>query len=189
MKSKLVYVVPGWSEGSWHLRRLRRHLPQIGYRLTQSPKNADIIIAHSAGAYSLPESPATLILVLNPPYWPGRPIITRVWQNIILDLPKEVRLWGAKRLLAIRVQNTINVLRRPVWHIKLWAALGGQLLSDNRGRNIIVVRNNQDAFSTPELKDYCAKLGVRYVEMDGLHEDIWFNPRPYLELIEKHYGR
>jgi hypothetical protein len=71
-----VFIAYGWPEGQWHGKQLRNDLIDCNYQITYSPEEADIIIAHSAGCYLLPNSlRAKLILLIGLPNWPNKPLI------------------------------------------------------------------------------------------------------------------
>jgi len=80
---KTVAVVEGWAGGPKLSHRLRKTLSQADFRIIKKVRQADVIFAHSTGCYRLPKDlVAELIILLDPPYWPGRSIAGR-WLDLM----------------------------------------------------------------------------------------------------------
>ena len=59
------------------------------------------------------------------------------------------------------------------------------LESDVMHPHTIVVRNSNDPWITPKLNKL-ARLNphMRIVQLPGDHDDIWLNPKPYIDLLQ-----
>ncbi|HET9850755.1 MAG TPA: hypothetical protein VFP35_04010 [Candidatus Saccharimonadales bacterium] len=183
---RTVAIIPGWSEGNWHINQFAKALPD-GWELASEPDKADIVIAHSSGCYSLPKLGKTnLTILIGPPYDPGRSIFMCIWQNIIGDLPSQLRWWGLAKLVRVRLANCWYALRYPLRHIKIWRSLRQTFLIAVENSETLVIRNNSDAFCSEQIKilvkDY---KNIRLVELAGLHEDCWIHPKTYVALLAR----
>jgi len=178
---KQIHIVPGWSEGKWHYKQLAKEFGNE-FALTSNTREADIVFAHSSGCYSLPENNAKLIVLLDPPYWPGKSIFSRIVRHVILDAPKQIRRYGLKRWLNLRFYNLIYAITRPWEHIKIWRSLR-QTLKISSKSSIIIIRNKDDAYCGPQLEALAKISKARFVEHEGLHEDCWMFPKAILSEI------
>ena len=52
-------------------------------------------------------------------------------------------------------------------------------------RKVILVRNREDRYTTPDIKEIAKKYpNIKFVELPGLHEDYYENPKPYIDLLK-----
>lgn len=185
---KTVAIIHGWAGGNWLNRQLISALEGADFKYTSQTSSADIIIAHSAGAYRLPNHfIAKTLMLVGLPYWPELPVSHRLrahrkpyWQRI-----RNQKGW----LIFIKtlLLRTLSVIIHPsitlvviTNHKKL------DILENNKQRNIILVRNQSDLFTSPDLKNIASKYShVKYFELPGYHEDIYDNPVPYIDLLRK----
>ncbi len=183
----LVHIVTGWSEHGWHRRQFAKDFTKCGLELAADPMRADVIVAHSSGCYSLPKSKARLVMLIDPPYWPGRPLLAGVLNNAVRDARAQIRAWGLASWLRMRVGNTVYAIVNPWHHIKIWRSLKKALDKSLAGRNkLILVRNRDDTYCGPMIAEWAAqKPEIVYHELPGMHEDCWQNPQPYIDLIKK----
>jgi hypothetical protein len=72
-----VAVLPGWAAGKWHTRQFESALSAAGYTISDV-LHSEVIIAHSTACKLLSEkNPATLLILIDPPYWPGKSVSKR----------------------------------------------------------------------------------------------------------------
>lgn len=185
---KSVATIHGWAGGNWLNRVLVQALETGGFEYTKNAGSADIIIAHSAGCYRLPKDfQAKLLVLVNLPYWPELPVSHRLrahrkpyWQRIRNEK-------GWMTFIKTLLLRTLSVIIHP--SITLIAITNHKrldVLENNKQRNIILIRNHNDLFATPDLKDVANKYPhVKYFELPGYHEDIYDNPAPYVNLLRK----
>lgn len=182
-----VYILPGWSEGPKLTKRLRRELKKAGFKISKKIELAEIIITHSAGCHILPTHiNPKLVMIINPSYWPQRSVLINICRNIAWDLPGQIRDFGLLPLLRNRGWNIFYILSAPVRSIRVWRSLKQVLFEVLVHKKILIVRNSDDCFCTPRLaelvKDY---KNIEVAKLPGLHEDCWFNPKPYVDLLLK----
>jgi len=182
-----VHIIDGWSEGPRHMAALEQELSRAGFSLSQDKTKADVIIAHSADWYFLPKDDSSkLIAHINPPYWPNRPILLGMIRNVLLDIPMQLRSWGWKRLAVHRLKNIFYIFIHPLRGLRIWRSLKSALVEKDKNKRVLIMRNKRDCFCSPEIKSYLKSVkGAKIVELPGLHEDCWFNPKPYVDLILK----
>lgn len=186
MNPSKFFIVPGWAEGGWHTRKLSKALKSAGLQPTHRIKDMDVIITHSAGGLWIPPKAAPrLVVTIDPPYWPGRSGASSVYQNVITDFPKQVRAWGLKNVLLKLAWNTFYIIIAPVRSVITPRILKqSDFVSSMGGARFVIIRNKGDAFASADIKKVAGD-GIKYYELPGLHEDVWFNPKPYVDLILK----
>ena len=79
-----------------------------------------------------------------------------------------------------------------VRHIYMWIGIFnnnklGKIedLSNVKNRKTIVIRNLDDPFTSPSIKDILKDKSVEYLEMPGIHDDYTVHPKPYIDLLLK----
>lgn len=175
-----VYIAYGWPEGKWHGKHFRESLRKAGYQNTNSLKQADIIVAHSAGCYMLPDSlTAKLILLIGIPNWPGRSLFKCTSEKVILE--KKNLYWFQKTLFHIlygvsQPRRLFNAYRN---HRKKY------ILANNAIR-VLAIRNKHDTYMDASTnRKLSVERGWVYKDLEGQHDDLWQNPQPYLDLIKQ----
>ncbi len=182
---KSIYLAHGFSEGEQHAKQLVGALKASGYSMTNSPKLADIVIAHSGGLYTLPLDVINkTLLVVGPTYWEGKSLRSSFAENVRAGFSSRTSLavWTLKMFwhiwYAIKSPKTVMLMYKNWRYKELW------IEKLNRSpATITVVRNKDDAFCSPAIKQ---SLGgsITYFELPGGHDDLWTNPKPYLELLK-----
>jgi hypothetical protein len=187
---KTVCVIEGFSGGPMHTRLFRKSLKQAGFAVIKDRKKANIIIAHSAGIYGIPaDVEAGLLMLIGPTYWPGRKLIKRVAKHTNLSKRYHVSKFGWRYYAWKKLLELYYFFRR---HTYMWLGIIhnnrlGHLerLINHAGRKTIIIRNQQDPFSSPGLKEKIIAKNVRFVELPGVHDDYVTNPQPYIDLLLK----
>lgn len=182
-----VAVQPGWSGGTRYTKQFEDTLRAGGFNVTDS-QHADVLFAHSVACYSLPvKSPVNLYILIDPPYWPGESIYSR-----LLKIP------GFNKGLGRPPQDLKSRAAEGYWHARYalqrpqYAAAAlknfGKLdfLAGLKEKQVIVVRNQQDYFCSPDIQVALASYpNVRYAVLPGGHDDYYTNPKPYIDLLYK----
>lgn len=186
--SKTVAFLYGALEGPAHSKQFRRVLKRAGYAIGDKAAAADVVIAHSGGCMLVPlDKPEQLTLFINPTYWPGnvprKQAVRKIGRDFRHYLTRRAfqRLryhlwsgwyfltdWGhSRRLLAAAKQSDFpNDIAIPA----------GQ---------VIVARNEHDPWFTDDLRALQkAHPNIRIVHLPGDHDDCWFNPEPYVNLLQ-----
>ena len=175
MKIAIVY---GWAEGSWQGKRLRRMLRQRGHHVTRNATKADVIIAHSGGCYMLPEhSNARQIILVGLPYWPDKHPIQSLREKLRLELKDT---WWYKKTLF----NAYYFISRPRKWMKMAKAFKRRHVPIYESCSVSLVRNDGDTFLHPQrVAELVGNNQWQLKLLAGLHDDLWLNPGPYVELI------
>ncbi|MDB5164162.1 MAG: hypothetical protein JWS12_780 [Candidatus Saccharibacteria bacterium] len=185
--SKTFVLVYGFGEGNWHSKKMKAELAKRGYVEADKDNAADVVIAHSGGCYFLPDTHKHQLLVLiGPPYWPGKSLASRFIKKSYLDLSqslkhKKLGYWWQKTAwnmvyllgdipLALRMSGTV---RKKYFH---------EQITHNR---VLILRADRDAFCSPQIDDLLIK-GRHFTvkQIQGQHDDCWLYPEKYLELVD-----
>jgi len=188
LKVKIYY---GVFSGERNGPRLRKALRRAGYEITAQEVEADIIIAHSAGAFWLPQAPTNQkLMIIDPVYWPSKSVKERIRAKAKTNLKFRhygypLRYWLAKNLwgayYAVRDAARTQRIIRHAKHYDLEQII--------KGHAVLLVRNIDDAWLTPNLDQLKAiNPNIIIKEMPGEHDDWFYNPQPYVDLLKSIYG-
>jgi hypothetical protein len=188
LSSKTVAIVYGFTEGKWHGKRLRSALAQHDFTVVSKTRDADIVIAHSGGCYNVPPElrPEQLLMLIAPPYWPGRALLLRS-QSMAVQMLRAIRPGNEPVNQANKVLHNILFL---FWHASknltiVRRARRYNLEKDLPHPNPILVPKKHDPWLTPNFRDLQRfNEHLRLIELPGDHDDIWLHPEPYINLIE-----
>jgi len=189
---KTVAVIEGFSGGPMHTRTFRKAVRRAGFSVVKNYREADIIVAHSAGIYAIPPNVRARVLILiGPTYWPGRKLIRRVLAHTKSGRQFFVDNYGWRLYAWKKLLESYYFFRR---HRYLWLGVKNNNrldrlyeLANDRSRQIILIRNHDDPFCDPAIQElFRDQTNVRYVELPGIHEDFTVNPRPYIKLLLEH---
>ena len=172
-----VSIIYGWPEGNWHGKAMRQYLRQNGYEVTANPQTADVIIAHSAGCFLLPQnSQAKLVLLIGMPLQTGQNLAKSTLQKIELE-PKD--WWWLKKSCF----NTFYLFTKPVRWIKMNRAWNKPLPKYKNAKYLLIC-NLMDAYMDPDESQNFAKFqGWSFKTFEGQHDDLWQNPKKYVDEI------
>lgn len=176
-----VAIIYGFSEGGYHSRRLRKALRSAGYRIIRDAKQADIIIAHSAGCYLVPSGhQARVVLNVGYTYWPGRRLLDSLRAKLAEEYRrtglfvwlKECTIHDLYALNFLHVRRLIKGWRAPEAYLKVL-----------EGTHIFI-RNRDDPYSKPEAVLNAAGTEHTYISMHGYHDHLWDEPESYVNLLK-----
>lgn len=183
---KTVAIIHGWAGGPKLAVRFVREIEQAGFKIIKNPETADFILAHSTGCYFLPrDSRARLIVLIDPPYWPGQRILER-WvrmnKNETKFLITHLRFG---RFFRNKFWEIIYIFTKPNYS---WSVLRNQshleFLDQLADKSAVLVRNKDDEFCSPHIKKKLSSYkNIKYIEIPGYHSDYYTNPRPYIGLL------
>ena len=185
---KTAVILQGWAGGAWHTKKLADLLEKNDIRVISDKRAADIIIAHSVGTYDIPSGiHAELIMLIDPPYWPGKSIISRLFKKEHADTKTVRQLYGNKYWLAKKFWEGVYIILKPSYSFLAPRQVPiSELLAHMAGRKVLVVRNKVDAFLTPDIRNQLQDYeNVKYIELPGEHDDYYTNPQPYVDLLLK----
>jgi dCTP diphosphatase len=184
MKYLLIY---GFAEGPWMGRMFHQAMQQAGHEAVEQPEQAEVIICHSASCYTpLPPDIQANVLLIGPPYWPGKSLFRRLVHKVSLDMRTSFKEHRCRYWLKKTAWNTVYIVLHPIRSWRLTRGAGKNNFVDAfRELPITVVRNNDDAWSTSEMTQALQPLAhVELVTMPGDHDDCWHNPEPYVSLLQ-----
>jgi hypothetical protein len=147
-----------------------------------------VVIAHSGGCYhvALGLRQEQLLVLIAPPYWPGRSLLLRS-QSMTLQMLRAIRPGNEPIKQANKTLHNIFFL---FWHAGknlaiLHRARKYDLEQELRHPKTILVRNQNDPWLTPNFRDLQRfNKQLKLIELPGDHDDIWLHPEPYINLIE-----
>lgn len=183
-----VAIIPGFAEGAWHTSKLQKSLEQIGYTFVSQSQDADIIVAHSAGCFYIPErTPGQLLILVGPPYWPGKSGGTATMEKFRGDIRAAwqshtvwflVRKTGWNLFYALRdIARTRHIIKTAPEH-NFHTALSGHAVA--------VIRNDNDAYLTPKLTETLPdEEYFNFYHLPGGHDDVWQYPELHAATIDE----
>ena len=182
-----VAVIPGIFSGKHTARPLTKALERAGYKVVSDTAQADIVVAHSAGCFELPAiQPHQKLMLVNPPYWPGRTAQERFHSRMrrnfhFREYGYSMQAWLVRNLWGVFYAITEPRRTRRIMR----AAPAYDLESVVRGRTVLLVRNEHDDWLTPDLDQLQkANPSLRMAHLPGDHDDINYNPKPYVDLLQ-----
>ena len=188
---RTVAILEGWAGGPKLSKIFRHELANHDFEVIDSPKAANIVVAHSTGCYFLPgDMQAKLVMLINPPYWPGQSIITRFIKMSSNESRLLIEQFGWKRLITDRLLEVYYFLAKPLY---TYSVIKNQshldFLDKLSGQKVLLIRNENDEFCSPKIKEVVSKhKNIRYLSLPGYHSDYYTNPRPYIDLLLKEYN-
>jgi hypothetical protein len=171
----------GWSEGSWHGKRLRRALIEASYEITTNPETADVIIAHSGGCFMLPrKTTAKLVILVGLPYWPDKHPLQGTREKIKLESKD---FWWYKKSLF----NAYYLISKPVYSIKMNKERKKLTLPKYQEATVLLLRNEHDTYMHSGKSQLLAEeKNWKFKQLKGQHDDLWLNPAFYIACINKY---
>ena len=183
---KSIFLIVGFTEGGWHVRRFEKSLKRRGFTITKDVAKAHFVVAHSGGCYTIPPlSDEQVLMLINPTYWPGKALNLR-GGAMTLQLLRAVRP-GNNPLY--HLWKTIHNLFYLFYHHRLNMVMVQQsrwysLEQSINHHKTILVRNQNDPWLTHELDDLQRLHPKLKIErLAGDHDDCWLNPGPYIDLL------
>jgi hypothetical protein len=180
--SKTFHIFYAWAEGPWHGMQLVEAMKRAGF--TEAPiDEATVLIAHSAGSYLVrPLENNKIVLVIDPPYWPGRSLALRIFRKVWQDLKlrRGTPLYSLKKMF----WTDWAILTKPKMTVKAYRATHTKNELEAIPNGALVIRNDDDVFCTPEIAKV---IKNKLITLPGLHDDCWHNPKPYVKLLESEY--
>lgn len=177
MKVALIY---GYAEGPRIAKSFIEYLEAHGHQLVEDSK-AEVIIAHSGGAYLIPDNNlATKVVLVGVPYYDNH------W-SFIKKLSKRVAEEGVS-LAALQkfALNNWYVYSQPKRSYRMYRRVIDGSFHGVDGKRVMLVRNNKDLFGAISQDEQQAhKSGWLVQGLPGTHDDLWTNPEPYIKLLEK----
>jgi hypothetical protein len=187
---KTVAVIEGFSGGPLKTRRFKKALVAAGFKVVNNRHQADILIAHSAGIYAVPlRARAHLLMLIGPNYWPGRPLLMRMRSHLRAASKNQIDNFGWRFYVWTKILELYYFFRRNRY---MWLGIihNNKLDYINKltampNRKTIIIRNSEDSYTGRQLLKETKHDRVSLVELSGIHDDYYENPKPYIDLILK----
>ncbi len=186
--TKTVAIMYGFTEGQWHGKHFRRLLRERGYKVIKNASEANVVIAHSAGCFYLPElAKQQQLILIDPPYWPEKSLSSRS-RNMITQMALAVRPGNQPFYHVHKTAHNLAYLARHARTNRemLQMAPNFNLEAVILHCNTTLVHNSNDPWLTPYLgglKQINSKLRIMHIPGD--HDDLWLHPEPYIKLINR----
>jgi hypothetical protein len=151
--------------------------------IARDPEQADIIIAHSAGCYMLPETTrAHLILLIGLPLWSNKSLLLRTREKIKGE-PKNS--WWYRKMS----HNIYSLFSHPLLWLRMKRAYDRRTFpSYEQDPVILLLHNSNDTYmNAVESQQLALQKGWIFQDIEGLHDDLWVNPKKYLDLINEYF--
>jgi hypothetical protein len=170
--------------GPGHSRTFRKLMIQAGFQPTVITM-ADIILAHSAACWLIPET--------------ARPkVVTYVGMPLVMARPRDT--WIRASLLSLRrgqlmqqlhtrSHNTYYAFRQPIrnFGIMRHPKIAQPVIFPTA--QTLFVANRYDPWPRgPSLKTFLTTKPWVFIGMPGSHENIWEDPRNYVTILN-HYAK
>ena len=183
---RTVAIVHGWAEGEWQSQIFRRLLENSNFHYIRDVERADIIVAHSSGCFLVPTNVnAQLIILVGPPYWPGRllavSVILKLFKEITHHRKNQQLSWWANKL----IHNIWYIFSQPQDTYNAMTKHKLQNLPDGRRHHVVMVRPDDDTFTHPHIDQVVGDPNYAYVSVPGSHDECWIDPQAYVELIKR----
>jgi hypothetical protein len=187
MAKQTVCMIYGFGEDDWNGRAFVAALRKAGYKVIKDAAKADIVIAHSAGVFYLPDTGREQLTVLiGPPFWPGRSMfvcfLIKAWRDFWYHRSHGLtRVWFRKTL-----HNTLYILGglRKAIAIARYAHRQNFYLALQQKR-VLIIRNEHDAFLTPDADKILSKhADFKFRTVPDEHDDCWLHPERYIDLLQ-----
>lgn len=168
--------------GPRHSKQLTSMLNQAGLRLASNSTQADIIIAHSAGCWFNPAPRPKLVIYIGPAL--GQPIFI-TWlrankYNIVSFIHEHLIKNGAR----IYSSNFMYGFLQPLRSLKIILMARHAACNPPQKSSVLVIVNRYDPWpQSAALNTYVDQKPWTFIALPGSHDNIWANPKLYVELI------
>src|SRR5262249_31508955 len=132
-------------------------------------------------------SSVQLYILIDPAYWPGKSIISRVLSKKNSDSKLVRAQLGWKALFKKTFWELVYIFTKPNYTVLAIKQNGNlNFLVDLKDKPIYVIRNQNDYFCSPDIEVALqSHPNIRYVKLPGEHDDYYTNPQPYIALLTK----
>ena len=171
----------GFCEGPRHAKKLNSLLNHAGY-LSKPLNEADIIIAHSAGCWLIPNNikPRLVIYV-------GMPLSSNY--KTLLSANRNSLREGVHHNARVKLNNAYHGLRQPIRQLKIVRNFKSAKPVFFPNSHAVFIANRHDTWPRSEkLQSYLNNHSWSFISLPGVHDDIWIHPERYVGIIN-YYAR
>lgn len=183
--SKFSFAISyGLVGGPLHSKGLRKQMAKAGFN-PASLREADIIIAHSAGCWLMPKNAKPkIVLYIGMPLASSKP--TETWRKAVKSGYKNNSF---KRNLKGSSKNAFYGITQPRRNLNIICSASNSKPAIIKGAASIFVANKHDPWPTGEnLVKVVNNHDWAFIGLGGSHDDIWDHPDHYVEVIN-HYAK
>ena len=177
----------GFVEGSAHGRKITKLLKQVGMKPAKSLHDADVIIAHSAGCWLMPDrARPKLILYIGMPLPLTRP--QKIWLNSNwLSISRLLAKGHFLRIIQGFALNTYYALRHPLRSLNIVRGAKTSEPTIFPDAVSIFIANRFDPWpKSAKLDDYIKHENWAFLSLPGGHDNIWQHPAYYVDIINNY---
>ena len=191
-KQPTVAIAYGLGEGPAVSKRLREALSHKGYALIDNVSQADVVIAHSGGIYSLPTDATNKVVLLVAPSCgrKGRSLTRTQFSKVGKDLRFAVKHRRVGGWLRKSYHNAAYLARDPLAVKTMWrtAQSSGNFLPALQADKVAVICYRDDPWSGyVQAEQIQNNQHYSFIEHNGVHDDLWSNPQEYISVIQYLY--
>ena len=173
----------GFVSGPAHSRGFRKLLSELGFR-QEAVKRAEVIFAHSAGCWLIPDTAQPqLVVYVGMPLTMARP--RSAW------LSANVASFRKGKILAnlnVRIKNSYYALSQPRRNLGIMRnAKIGKPSTFPKAQSVFIANRNDPWPQGPVLDEFIATKPWAFISLPGTHDAIWEDPRTYTAIIN-HYA-
>lgn len=177
----------GFVEGSAHGRKISKLLIKTGLEPANSLATADIIIAHSAGCWLLPDNAhpkLTLYIGMPLPLTSAQ----KIWlKTNWLSMKSLLAKGNVFKMLRGALLNVYYGMRHPRRSVSIMKGAKTAEPTIYPGSTTIFIANQNDPWPhSGRLFDYIKRENWAFMSLPGSHDNIWHHPDYYVDIIKKY---
>lgn len=165
-------------------KKLGGLLERKGLRPARSAERADVIIAHSAGCWLIPEHARARLVI-----WDGAPLAEergRTFRQANLLIHKHLSPGRSIMHLSRNAYYGLRHVRQNIRIVRMSKQAG---LSVRPGTTYVFITNRYDPWPrSKQLDEFLETKDWAFISMPGTHDAIWRHPEYYAQVID-HYAR
>lgn len=165
-------------------RKLERLLNATGLRSTQDFEHADILIAHSAGCWLVPETAKARLIILN-----GVPLAdnqNKAYCQANVQIYKQA---SVRQLVSHFSGNIFSALRYPWRNLSIIRMAKRTETAIPPEAMCVFITNRDDPWPrSKKLDELLNNKDWAFISLPGPHNYIWHHPEHYAAIIN-HYAR
>lgn len=180
-----IFIVYGFAEGKKDGEAFERECERQGFRVVDQLKNADLIVTHSGGCFFIDEAtPEQKLVLINPPYWPGKKWSKRMKEKILQDMRMGTQ-GDTKRTARKLFWNSVYMVTRASHEHRMFKKVDAFSLKEvMQEHETLIIRSDDDPWCSPHIDSLVGNMGqVRVKHIPGAHDSCWLQPKPYVSAI------
>jgi hypothetical protein len=175
----------GFVGGPLHARKFKHLMNLAGYDHQLNLPQADIIIAHSAGCWLIPNGcQPKLVIYVGMPLAQLSPV-----QSLLMANRMALKNNDLGRTLITKTKTAYYSLRQPRRNVNIIRMSKTARPVILKNVPAIFIANKNDPWpQADQLQKYIDDHAWAFIGLPGTHDDVWEHPERYLEIIN-YYAR